>query len=77
MAKALTEYIVLYAADPEAEGQRQWVEAETRDARSARAAISGYVRERDITGGQFVAVPTRSFDIITAEIETQTRLKFS
>jgi hypothetical protein len=73
MAKPLTEYLVMLR-DPES---KTWEECETREARSARAAISGYVRERGIEGGEFVAVPTRSFEIITVATETQTRIKFS
>jgi hypothetical protein len=73
MAKPLTEYLVMLRDDE----SKTWEECETREARSARAAISGYVRERGIEGGSFVAVPTRAFDIITVATETQTRIKFS
>lgn len=73
MAKPLTEYLVLLRDDE----SKMWGECETRLSRSARAAISAYVREHDLEGGSFVAVPTRSFDIITVETETQTRIKFS
>ena len=47
------------------------------EARSAKAAISKSVEDKQVQEGQYVAVPIRSWRPVTVKVETETRLKFS
>lgn len=60
----VTEYVVLQAS-----GDDEWMVVDTVQARSATAAIRAA-----ITGdGQYVAVPARSWQPVTAKTETSVR----
>jgi len=65
-----TKYVVLKKIE------ERWEEGVTTEAASARAAIrSACLNEKE--GGEYVAVPLRSWHPLTAKVETQHRLKFS
>ena len=65
-----TKYVVLKKIE------ERWEEGVTTEAASARAAIrAACLNEKE--GGEYVAVPLRSWRPLTATVETQQRLKFS
>jgi hypothetical protein len=65
-----TKYVVLKKSE------ECWEEGVTTEAASARAAIrSACLNEKD--GGEYVAVPLRSWRPLIAKVETEQRLIFS
>ena len=75
-----TEYVILANTD---DGGSRWKEVARVKARSAASAIrtmvdgdaNGLLTED--SGGQYVAVPARSFRPVTVTVETKTALRFS
>jgi hypothetical protein len=67
----MTEYVVLYQLE-----SGDWSEVKSVEARSSRAAIRVVVDGAASLDNRYVAVPVRSWQPVTAKIETRTQLKF-
>ena len=68
---ATTKYVVLYKATTEDKYERLPQDVEAAGAVAAVRAAAADTQE----GGIYVAIPERSFDPITIEIETNPRVK--
>lgn len=64
-----TEYVVLKKAG----GSSTWAEFKRVEAASARAAVHAVVKDP----GEYLAVPSRSWNPMTVKVETKTELKIS
>lgn len=77
----MTVYVVLQAAPTETvepnERRAVWRDVGRGEASSAQRAIRAYVDANGSKGGEFIAVPERSFIPRTVKAEQQTRLVFS
>lgn len=66
----MTAYVIL------GHSEEGWKELGTVDARSAQAAVRELLDGSD-KGGEYVAVPARSFKPVTVKVETKRSLRFS
>lgn len=70
----MTSYVVLRKAD-QGSGQMGWLEmGPPVDAVDSNAAIRKAVEDKNVEG-QYVAVPMRSFQIVTVSVETKRTVK--
>ncbi len=67
-----TDYLVLMQDDE----SKTWEEVAAMNARSPRAAIKSHMETKGIESGTFVAVPARSWDVVSPTAKTQTRIVF-
>lgn len=66
-----TQYVVLSSDD-----SGLWTLDDTVTARSPRAAVKSFMETNGLEEGTFVAVPKRSWDVMTPKAKTQTRIVF-
>ncbi len=73
----VADYIIFEAAAPTAAAGDLWKYHGTIKARNVEAAIQRYVEAEQVEGGQFAAVPARSWRPVTVTVEQTTRIRLT